>query len=85
MLASQALAMAKARDHFTRFDAHIVRATPQGELKLPLLWEGGSGVLSPSSDYSVHPNDRLVIAENTNTVIGDMTEKALRPLAFLRK
>ncbi len=85
MLASQALAMARANDHFARFDAHIVRATPKGELKLPLPWNGKSGVVNPASDYSIYANDRLVIVENTNTPLGDMAEEALRPLAFMRK
>lgn len=84
-LVSDVLAQLNGNRPFARYDTYIVRQTPNGELKLPLQWKNERNVmLNPASDYAIHPNDRLILAENGNTYMDDVIDQALQPLSFLR-
>lgn len=71
---------------FARYKAIIVRQTAKGPHKMPIYWENDrSGMVAHPSNYAVHPNDRVIIAQNNNTYLDDLMNKAMQPLAFMRK
>jgi hypothetical protein len=69
----QALEQTGAFKRYRRSKIELFRQLPQGGgHKLPIECERGK--VPSGSDYALHPNDRLVITEDTSTIMDDMLE-----------
>jgi hypothetical protein len=72
----QALEQTKALKKYRRFKVEIYRPLPQGGgHRLPINYDRRKKRVDPGSDYAVHPQDRIVVTEDTSTVLDDMLEK----------
>ena len=69
----QALEQTGALKRYRRAKIELYRQLPQGGgHKLPIEYDRGNDKVPSESDYALHPNDRLVITEDTSTVLDDM-------------
>lgn len=84
MLASEALKLIKPEKELGRYKASIIRSTPNGQHRMPLDWQGAPGSVNAASDYTIYPNDRLVLVKDTTTEFSKMLNAATRPLGFIR-
>ena len=68
-------------ERFRRIKLQLVRAAPRGRSihKLDVAWDRGKKRVPPSHDYAIHPNDRLMVIEDTSTVIDDMLARLTGP------
>ena len=70
-----------ALKRFRRLDLSLVRTLPHGGLhRLPVEYDKNVRKVSPASDYTLMPGDRLIIKEDSTTIIDDMLKSALGPI-----
>ncbi|MGE0756329.1 MAG: hypothetical protein AB7F89_02570 [Pirellulaceae bacterium] len=70
-----ALEQSGALKKFRRSQIEVFRQLPQGGgHKIPVKFDRGKRRVDPGSDYSVHPNDRIVVTEDTSTILDDMLQ-----------
>lgn len=79
MTVQDAVDKAKAGKHFRRVTIDLMRTHAQsGEPhKMQIAFDDAKDQVAHSTNYSLHPNDRLMVTENTNTVIDDMLSSFL--------
>jgi hypothetical protein len=71
----QALEQTGALKRYRRAKIELYRQLPQGGgHKLPIELDRGKRQVPTGSDYALHPNDRIVITEDTSTIVDDMLE-----------
>ena len=71
----QALEQSGAFKRYRRAKIELYRQLPQGGgHKLPIEYDRGERRVPSGSDYALHPNDRIVITEDTSTIVDDMLE-----------
>jgi hypothetical protein len=71
----QALDQTKALKKFRRVRLELYRELPQGGgHKIPVQYDRGKKRIDPATDYAIHPHDRIVVTEDTSTVLDDMLE-----------
>jgi hypothetical protein len=69
----QALDQSGATRQFRRMKVELYRQLPGGGgHMLPVEFDHANRRVPPGKDYAIHPNDRLVITEDTSTVLDDM-------------
>lgn len=74
----QAVEQSGAR--FRRMKIEIYRQLPNGSgHRLDIPFDRTKRQVPPSGDYAIHPNDRIVITEDTSTVVDDMLESLTGP------
>lgn len=67
---------------FGRMDLELARALPNGNWhKMKIDYNTRGKQVESATDYHVQPGDRLIVKENTSTIIDDMLESSLGPLS----
>ena len=78
-----ALDQTGASKKFKRASIEVFRQLPTGGWhKMNLELDKETHRVPPEFDYAVLPGDRIVVIEDTATIIDDMMERALKPLGF---
>jgi hypothetical protein len=78
-----ALEQSGAIKKFERCDIEVYRPLPAGGWhKMKLEFDRDSKRIPPEYDYAILPGDRIIVTEDTTTIIDDITERALRPLGI---
>lgn len=68
---------------FRRMNVDLVRPLPTGGYhKIALHFDRDSKRISTESDYALQPGDRLIIVEDTTTMLDDMIQKAGQPFGI---
>ena len=81
----QVLDQTKALKKFRRVKVELYRQLPQGGgHKIPVTYDRAKKRVDPATDYSIHPKDRLVVTEDTSTILDDMLEKLGGPASSLK-
>ncbi len=81
MLIEDALKGSGATRRFRRMDVTLVRRTPGGQLlRLPIKFDIQSRRVASSTNYAVHPGDRLEVVEDTSSIVDRMLESVVEPL-----
>jgi hypothetical protein len=79
MAAQDAIDKTKAGKHFGRCDIDLVRPgtlSPE-PVKMPLAWDNDRKRVAHSTNYALHPGDRIVVRENTSSALDDMLAKVM--------
>lgn len=76
MTIQDALEKTGAHKKFRRSFIDLQR-TPKGGLPHKMAIEFKSGQISHASNYDLHPNDRIIVTEDTSTIVDDMIAKYL--------
>jgi hypothetical protein len=78
-----ALEQTGALKKFDRATVEIYRPLPSGGWhKMSLEFDHESHRVPPEYDYAVLPGDRIVVTEDTTTIMDDVMERALKPLGI---
>jgi hypothetical protein len=65
---------------FRRLKIEIYRQLPGGRgHRLDVAFDRAEHRVPPGADYAIHPNDRIVITEDTSTLLDDMLESLSGP------
>ena len=81
----QALEQSGALGRFRRMKIEIYRHLPNGGgHRLDIPFDRAKRQVPPSGDYAIHPNDRIVVTEDTSTVVDDMLESLGGPFSKAR-
>lgn len=84
MYVQQVLDQSGALRRFRRVRVEIYRQLPEGGgHRLDVVFDKTTHRIPPSSDYSIHPDDRVVITEDRSTILDDMLESIGGPLSRL--
>ena len=68
---------------FRRMDVFILRQSPDNpdqHVKLEIRFDRDSGQVKWDTDYAIHPNDRIVVKEETLTVFDEAYNSLLGPV-----
>jgi hypothetical protein len=72
-----------AAKKFARAEIALFRPLPSGGWhKMTLEYDRESHSIPPEYDYAVLPGDRIVVVEDSTTVIDDVMQRALKPLGI---
>jgi hypothetical protein len=75
LFVQQVLEQAGAVSKFRRMKVEIYRKLPNGGgQRLDVPYDRAKRRVPPGGDYAIHANDRVVITEDTTTVIDDMIQ-----------
>lgn len=78
----QALEQSGALGRFRRMKIEIYRHLPDGGgHRLDIPFDRAKRRVPPAGDYAIHPNDRIVVTEDTSTVVDDMLESLGGPFS----
>jgi hypothetical protein len=78
----QALEQSGALGRFRRMKIEIYRHLPNGGgHRLDIPFDRAKRSVPPSGDYAIHPNDRIVVTEDTSTMVDDMLESLGGPFS----
>ena len=78
-----ALEQTGAAKKFQRATIEVFRPLPSGGWhKMNLELDKDTHKVPPEYDYAVLPGDRIVVIEDTTTIMDDVMERALRPLGI---
>lgn len=79
MTVQEALDQARASKRFRRLGIDLMRnANQTGEPhKMAIAWDNGKKRVAFSTNYALHPNDRIMVTENTDTALDDMVAKIM--------
>jgi hypothetical protein len=81
MHVQMALEQTGAAKKFSRMQLELYRPLPGGGWhKMILEFDRDAHRVPPEFDYALLPGDRIVVTEDTSTVLDDILEKALEPL-----
>ncbi len=76
----QALEQSGAIRRFRRMKIEIYRQLPEGGgHRLDVAFDRVTRRVPPGADYAIHPNDRIVVTEDSSTVVDDMLETITGP------
>lgn len=77
----QAMQKANAFKKYRRLTAEIQRALPNGSTHvLPCEFDLATRRINPQFDYAILPGDKIVVSEDTSTMIDDMFAASLGPM-----
>lgn len=77
----QAMQKAGAFKKYRRLTAEIQRPLPNGTVHiLPCEYDLATKRINPQFDYAVLPGDKIVVSEDTSTIINDMLDSSLGPI-----
>lgn len=80
----QALEQSGAIKRFRRMKIELYRQLPNGGgHKIPVAFDRGQRRVTTGSDYYLHPNDRVVVIEDTSNVVDDMMNNFAGPMKDL--
>ncbi len=65
----------KAHRKFRRIKVVLVRSANQEPFKMPVAYNNDKDQVLPANNYALHPGDRLLIKQDTDTVLDDMIKK----------
>ena len=57
---------------FRRMDVKLVRTTEEGAAKLDSKYDHKANQVESLYDYALHPGDRLIVIEDTSTMLDDL-------------
>lgn len=78
-----ALEQTGAIKKFDRAHVEVYRPLPSGGWhKMKLEFDRETHRIPPEYDYAVLPGDRIIVTEDTTTVMDDIMERALKPLGI---
>ena len=73
----QMLVQTSALKKYRRIEVEIIRQLPSGGFhKIPCEYDRTTKQINPEFDYSLMPGDRVVVKEDTSTIIDDMMKSA---------
>ncbi len=74
MTIQDAVDQLRAGKHFRRCHIDLMRTAPQSTEphKMEIAWDNGKHRVAFSTNYALYPNDRIMIIEDTETVLDDM-------------
>jgi hypothetical protein len=82
----QALEQSGAIKRFPRIKVDVYRQLPEGGgHRIPISYDRRNRRVAAGTDYAIHPRDRIVVTEDTSTVLDDMLETLGMPAGTLRK
>ena len=77
----QLLEQSGAARRFRRMKIEIYRQLPGGGgHRLDVAYDRATHRVPPGADYAIHPNDRIVVTEDTSTIVDDMIESIGGPI-----
>jgi hypothetical protein len=86
MYVQQVLERSGALSRYNRVKVEIYRQLPEGGgHRLDVAFDQNTHRIPPSSDYAIHPDDRVVITEDRSTILDDMLESIGGPLSNLKQ
>jgi hypothetical protein len=76
MTVGDAVEKTRAYRKFRRIQVDLQR-TPKGGLahKMPIDFNNGANQVGHSTNYDLHPNDRIIISEDPSTIFDDLISK----------
>jgi protein involved in polysaccharide export with SLBB domain len=77
MTVGDALEKAKANKRFRRATVDIQRTHNGITHKMPVDFSNGNHRVSHSTNYALHPRDRVLVTEDTSTIVDDLMQKVL--------
>lgn len=77
MTVGDALEKTKANKRFRRAYIDVQRTHNGHTLKMPIDFSNGNNRVSHSTDYALHPRDRILVTEDSSTIVDDLMQKLL--------
>lgn len=77
MTVSEALEKTKANKRFRRAFVDVQRTHNGNTHKMPIDFNNGNNRVSHSTDYALHPRDRVMVREDSSTIVDDLMQKVL--------
>jgi hypothetical protein len=72
-----------AAKKFARAEVALFRPLPSGGWhKMHLEYDRESHSIPPEYDYAVLPGDRIIVTEDSTTIMDDLMQRALKPLGI---
>lgn len=76
----QALVETRANKRFDRFTLELARPLPDGRRhRMTVDYDRTNKCVDPAFDYAILPGDRIIVVEDTTTLIDDMLDRAMKP------
>ena len=73
----QILVQTSANKKYRRMEVEILRQLPSGGFhKIPCEYDRTTKKINPEFDYALMPADRVIVKEDTSTIIDDMMQSA---------
>jgi hypothetical protein len=73
----QALEQTRAIKKFRRIEVELVRQLPSGGFhKIPCEYDRSTKRINPEFDYALLPGDKVIVKEDTTTIIDDILHSA---------
>ena len=73
----QALEQTGGLKKFNRIEVELIRQLPSGGFhKIPCEYDRSTKRINPEFDYALMPGDKVIVKEDTSTVIDDMLQSA---------
>lgn len=77
MTVGDALEKTKANKRFRRAVVDIQRTHNGNTHKMPIDFNNGNNRVAHSTDYALHPRDRVLVTEDSSTIVDDLMQKVL--------
>jgi hypothetical protein len=78
MTVQDAIEKLSAGKYFRRSNVILVRKSDSGEpFKMPVAWDKVQRRVADVNNYALHPRDRILVKEDTSTVVDDMFAKVM--------
>lgn len=76
----EALEHTKANKKFKRFNLQLHRPLPDGRVHSMILeYDRTAKLVDPEYDYAIQPGDRVIVIEDTKTMLDDFMEQVSMP------
>ena len=76
----EALEHTKANKKFKRFNLQLHRPLPDGRVHSMILeYDRNAKLVDPEFDYAIQPGDRVIVIEDTKTMLDDFMEQMAVP------
>lgn len=77
MTVGDALEKTKANKRFRRATVDVQRTHNGNTHKMPIDFNNGNHRVSHSTDYALHPRDRILVTEDNSTIVDDLMQKLM--------
>jgi hypothetical protein len=78
MVVSDAITQTNAHKRFKRIWVDVKRNSPAGPHKMAIEWDRAHKRVSYASDYALHPNDRVIITQDSSNMLDDFMSTMLK-------
>ena len=83
MVAEDVLQKTGALRRFRRETIQVARFAPSGNdpVKMEVHYDRAKKQITPGTNYAIHPGDRIMVTQDTTTMVDDLMGSLLGPLA----